>query len=419
MRLLLLLLLLLSGCATAQVTIYDNEKFIEFTLQFPPDTTSATQIDWGKEKLVSEFILKGEVPLKYSIALKNDTIAALSKYANGRWEFQEDIAYTDWAVRRVDGTKVISEFKITDFDNDGDEDLTCWTFTNVNGNMWTIIFLNDQENQKLVSLYDTADQTLIWDRPEYDNATGIINCTLDSSAFGISSESSYKLNGIVAKPIQKQEFDSTTDKSVFETEFVGENGTWKQTSQTVDIGIYGKKELLFYSLEQENDSIMNLIRYDGIDRQEYVTEATLVYSGWARLYNDEEFDIPSYQITDFNMDGNEDLLFYTGTNVHGVINTLIFLNDQKHKKLIQLINTVEDSEIWDAPEYDPETRIITCTHPSGNAGFSFTSTYKLKGVKAKPIQKTEDDFTNFNGETGEGAVRKEYISKYGKWKLSY
>ena len=218
--------------STAQVTIYDEEKFLEFTLQFPPDTTSATQIDWGKEKLVSEFIMKGEVPLKYLIALKNDTIAALSKYADGRWEFQEDIAYTDWAVRRVDGTKVISEFKITDFDNDGDEDLTCWTFTNINGNMWTIIFLNDQENQKLVSLYNTADQTLIWDRPEYDNTTGVINCTLDGSAYGASEESSFKLNYLTPIPLLKERQERYDPKYIEDFYYKGEKGKWKLVKHT-------------------------------------------------------------------------------------------------------------------------------------------------------------------------------------------
>jgi len=419
MKAFFLLLLILPLYSTAQVTIYDDEKFLEFTLQFPPDSASATKIDWSKEKLVSEFTLKGPIPLQYSVTLKNDTIATLSNYSNGSWKFQEAIAYTDWAVSRIQETKVISEFKITDFDNDGDEDLVCWTRTNVNGNEWKLIFINDQEKQKLVSLYNNAEGSAIWNRPEYNADTEIVNCTLESGVFGISSESSYKLIGNIAEPLQKHEFDSTIDKNVFETEFVGENSTWKQTFQTIDIGIDGKKQLLFYTLEQENDSIINLLRYNNIDREEYVTEASIYYPGWAALYDEDNFDIPSYKIIDFNEDGNEDLLFYTGTDVHGVINTHIFLNDQRHKKLVQLINTAEDSEIWDAPEYNPETRMITCTHPSGNAGISFTSTYKLKGLKAKPIKKTEDDFTNFNGETGEGDVRKEYISKYGKWKLSY
>jgi hypothetical protein len=418
MRPLLLFVLLLPIFATSQVIVYDNEMFLEFTLLSPEDSISATGIDWKKEKLISEFTLSGSRSLRYSLTLKNDTIAILSRYNNRKWELQEEIAYTDWAVSRIEEAKVISEFKITDFDNDGDEDLICWTSTNINGNMWTVIFLNDQRQQKLVKLYNLADDTDIWNRPEFDIETGIINCTLESGVFGISSESSYKLNGSVAEPIQKHEFDSTNDKNVYELEFMGENGTWKQTSQTVDIGIDGKKQLLYYSLEQENDSIITLNKYNGIDRQEYIMQATFSYPGWATPYDETKLDIPSYQFIDFNKDGNEDLLFYTGTNVHGVINTLIFLNDQQHKKLVQLMNTAENSEIWDAPEYNPETRIITCTHPSGNAGLSFTSTYKLKSFNAKPLKKTEQDYTNVNWQTGEGYLENEYKGKRGKWKLN-
>jgi hypothetical protein len=175
MRHLFLLLLLLPVCGRAQVTIYNDEKFLEFTLHFPEESTSANGIDWSKEKLFSEFTLAGLRPLQYSIALKNDTIAILSRYDNGKRELQEEMAYTDWAVSRIEEAKVISEFKITDFDNDGDEDLICWTSTNINGNMWTVIFLNDQRQQKLVKLYNLADDTDIWNRPEFDIETGIIN----------------------------------------------------------------------------------------------------------------------------------------------------------------------------------------------------------------------------------------------------
>jgi hypothetical protein len=183
MRSLLLFVLLLPIFATSQVIVYDNEMFLEFTLLFHEDSISATGIDWKKEKLISEFTLSGSRPLRYSLTLKNDTIAILSRYNNRKWELQEEMAYTDWAVSRIEGAQVISEFKITDFDNDGDEDLICWTSTNINGNMWTVIFLNDQRQQKLVKLYNFADDTDIWNRPEFDIETGIINCTLDGSAY--------------------------------------------------------------------------------------------------------------------------------------------------------------------------------------------------------------------------------------------
>jgi hypothetical protein len=51
----------------------------------------------------------------------------------------------------------------------------------------------------------------------------------------------------------------------------------------------------------------------------------------------------------------------------------------------------------------------------GNAGLSFTSTYKLNGLQAVPLQKKEQDYTNFNGETGEGVETNVYTGKNGKW----
>jgi hypothetical protein len=82
MRSLLLFVLLLPIFATSQVIVYDNEMFLEFTLLFHEDSISATGIDWKKEKLISEFTLSGSRPLRYSLTLKNDTIAILSRYNN-------------------------------------------------------------------------------------------------------------------------------------------------------------------------------------------------------------------------------------------------------------------------------------------------------------------------------------------------
>lgn len=225
--LLVLPLALLFSCHDKeQVTVYNGEKFLEFNLQFPIDSISK-EIDWNREKPVSEFTLNGKTPLRYSVALKNDTIAVLSQFYDGKWELQENISYTEWAVSRIENNKIISEFKITDFDNDGDEDLVCWANTNVNGNVWTVIFLNDQNTKKLVKLYNTADNTDIWDMPQYDAATGTINCTLNGSAYGASEESSYKLENITAKPITKSRQDRYDSEEIIDIDYVGKSGKWE------------------------------------------------------------------------------------------------------------------------------------------------------------------------------------------------
>jgi len=233
MKYIALLIIIFPLCLNAQVIKYNHEKYLEFTLQFPQDSASATGIDWNKEKLISQFKLKGKKDLQYSITLVNDTVASLSKYQNGKWEFQGNIQYTDWAVRRIDKSKVISEFKITDFDHDGDEDLLCWVTTNVNGNEWTLIFLNDQANLKLVKLYDTAEETDIWNRPTYNKKTHTIDCALEGSAYGTSWESRYKLNNLTATPISKI-MQNRQQEAIIDYDYIGKDGKWKLTRTTTE-----------------------------------------------------------------------------------------------------------------------------------------------------------------------------------------
>jgi len=217
---------------TAQTRVYDSIKYIEFNLAFATDTTSFESIDWEKEQLVSRFTLQGAEPLYYSIALINDTIANFSEFKNGKWQFQETLKHSGWAVRRVDENTITSEFTISDFDNDGDEDLICLVNTNMNGNMWTVIFLNDQRQHKLTRLYNLADETDIWNRPEYDAATGIINCTLDGSAYGASEESSFKLNYLTPIPLIKERQERYDPKYIEDFYYKGEKGKWKLVKHT-------------------------------------------------------------------------------------------------------------------------------------------------------------------------------------------
>lgn len=119
---LLICFILFSVLSHGQVVKYQGEKYLEFTLKYATDTTTLDGIDWQKENLVSEFILKGVKPLKYSIQIINDSLVTLSQYENDLWIFQESINITGWALRKVENSKILSEFKITDFDRDGNED---------------------------------------------------------------------------------------------------------------------------------------------------------------------------------------------------------------------------------------------------------------------------------------------------------
>ena len=169
-----------------QTKMYDGDKYVVFNLKYATDTTSVDGIDWKKEKLSSEFTLKGKNEIRYSITVKNDSVAQLSKYDGEKFVFQESINITDWAISRGENNTIISEFKITDFDEDGNDDLICWVSTNVNGNIWTVIYLNIPEEKKLKKLY-SADGTDVWDAPVYDSKTKIISCELVSGAYGFHS----------------------------------------------------------------------------------------------------------------------------------------------------------------------------------------------------------------------------------------
>jgi|GEM_PF-4853148 len=100
-----------------------------------------------------------------------------------------------------------------------------------------------------------------------------------------------------------------------------------------------------------------------------------------------EILFPSVEITDFNKDGFEDLLYQDFVNMHGERWVIIFLHNLKTKQLEILQNNAEGDIIWADPIYDKKKKIISCTKASGQFGVSFTSTYSLIGQKAIPLKK--------------------------------
>lgn len=220
---LILLILLIYSSIYAQENVSD-EKYIQFKVSdYNPD---AGLDNWNVDNLTSEFELNGKIPLQFSIRLVNDSIMELSqKLKNGVKiiDIQEYYPFT-WTL---DKDIITSSFRITDFNKDGNEDLLCWTQSNMNGNQWTIIYINDNENSRLAKLWDPAEETDIWDRPEYDKSGKIINTTLDASVFGISNECTYRLDGLKVIPLTKDEEDRTSTKYIMNKTYRGENGKWK------------------------------------------------------------------------------------------------------------------------------------------------------------------------------------------------
>ncbi|UTN05210.1 hypothetical protein L0669_04705 [Flavobacterium bizetiae] len=209
----------------------DSVQHLVFKVQFPPASLSVEDIDFTKEKPECEFELKGKIPLKYSFRLQNDSIVSLYQLKNKEFTFQENMNYQPF-FWLFDNDLLFSNFKIVDFDNDGDEDLLCWVASNINSNEWTIIFINDQKQQKLVRLFNTVDGTDIWNKPEFDKETNTINTELYGSGFGVSEESSYYLKvDLTVTPIKKH-FQNRTQKYTLDYEYVGKNNKWKLKSKT-------------------------------------------------------------------------------------------------------------------------------------------------------------------------------------------
>ncbi|WP_289663829.1 hypothetical protein [Flavobacterium panacagri] len=209
----------------------DSIPRITFEINSSVNVSDIRDIDFTKEKPKCEFELKGKIPLKYVFFLENDSIASLHQFKNNELKFQENLDYQPF-MWLVDDNLIFSNFKIMDFDYDGDDDLVCWVHSNVNGNEWTVIFINDQKQQKLVRLYNTADKTDIWDRPRFDKKTNTINTELYGSVFGTSEESSYRLQDDLTVIPLKKHFQDRTGKRMYDYEYVGKNGKWKLISKT-------------------------------------------------------------------------------------------------------------------------------------------------------------------------------------------
>jgi len=228
-----LLFLLIIIPAYTQTINYQGDKYVLFRLENKENNSVLnTSIHWKLENPVSEFTLKGKAPTKYSIRLKNDTIALLYRHDDKKLILHDTISHSGWPLRRINGKEIISEFKITDFDCDGNEDLLCCAASNINGNQWTLIYLNDQKQRKLVKLMNNADKTDIWDNPHYNKKKKLIECELFSGVFGFQSTYTFRLENHIALPVYKEErnytsVDAKTGEGEVIQEFTGDSGIWK------------------------------------------------------------------------------------------------------------------------------------------------------------------------------------------------
>jgi hypothetical protein len=227
----LFLLILISNHLNAQYSWLGVNKHISFTKLVPVNEDSDVGIDWEQEKPISEFILEGKKQLSCRVELLNDSTAILSQKVNNKWKRQDKFEFGTWQWLLLD-EQTISQFSITDFDHDGDEDLVCWIFSNVNGNEWTSIYIND--GVTLIKLYNSAEKTDIWDAPKYDTATKTISTELYSGAYGVQNTATYKLDGSTVSALLKKEHDLTKTDVMVNNTYHGVKGKWKLTETEVE-----------------------------------------------------------------------------------------------------------------------------------------------------------------------------------------
>lgn len=123
--------------------------------------------------------------------------------------------------------------------------------------------------------------------------------------------------------------------------------------------------------------------------------------------------VPRLEIKDFNKDGFMDIVAIMLTNVNGNQWGKIFLWDNQENSLGKLksVETIDywEKGIWAAPEYNTKDSSITCYNMASVTGVYYESIYKLKGMKATPICKKEEDMGNLK--------TLKYIGDGDSWKL--
>ncbi|MFY7730286.1 MAG: hypothetical protein ACOVRN_12270 [Flavobacterium sp.] len=205
------------------VAAKDTVAYITFEKTAPVNDSSDIGVDWKTEKPISQFTLQGKSPLNYKIELINDSFAVLSQKVNRNWLEQDRFEFQPWQWG-IDDEKIITKFYITDFDKDGDDDLLCWVMSNINGNEFTYIYLND--SNKLVKLYDKAEDTFYWFNPEYSLKKKELYSNWYGSAYGHDDECVYKLENLNVTPVSKHH-QERSGKEIRNEYYKGKNGKWK------------------------------------------------------------------------------------------------------------------------------------------------------------------------------------------------
>lgn len=365
--------------------IYGLLAFFTFAMAYPQDSiryigfnlidrdlevSEYDSITWNTgDKVRHEFELQGRKKIKCALQVIPNGEIVLSQYSEERWQTLDSLYYNVFPAN--ENEHITPSMEISDFNKDGNEDFKFWGYTNVNGNLWEQIYLNNPSSGRLEILKTTEDEGDTWCDADFDPKTGIINCTLVSGVYGASEEYTYKLEGFTAKPLYKERNNNTGVRYQQFIDLKGMADHWEITHQDILFSVPEDDErFAWYRLRQENDSIVVLMQCPDQENNDCKALYKIGVSGWLPEYSNNEDDtrgIPNFKITDFNEDGYDDLMVCTYGSVHAIIPMRIFLYDQKKHNLAELINTAEDDGVWMSPEYKARTKTIECFLDTGNS----------------------------------------------------
>jgi len=191
--------------------------------------------DSTKRHIQKEFKLAKDDPSKYSIVINEDSISLLFININNTWKILDTIDKSLTLYSDIFCNIWFPYFEKTDFNKDGYIDLIVPMRTNVNGNLWTKIYLFNPKCNELQPIYSSEDTSQfwtsgIWSAPEYNQTDSTINCTNVSGAYGLFFTSKYKLHNFMIEPIEKNEDDTRAvdrrGNGALHRRYIGKDGKW-------------------------------------------------------------------------------------------------------------------------------------------------------------------------------------------------
>jgi hypothetical protein len=203
----------------------EREGYVMFSFENILDPATG-DVDFKGKDIATDIILEGGKPLEYRIEIKDNETALLLQKRNNSWIVQDTLMINIdmWEFR--EGWPLISPFKVTDFDKDGDQDLVYTEYLGGRNDTTTAIYLNTFGNKSLVRLYDIAEESYDFVNPEYDTNKCVLKTYISGGLYSVSTTSIYKIDEGIAKPLRRIEIDHTDEVKIVESTYKGVKNKW-------------------------------------------------------------------------------------------------------------------------------------------------------------------------------------------------